>query len=158
MVREYSSGRLSDTFLRIIPSDPTCVPSALARERALGVLRRAVPLAEDVAWQVTDEVRFVDAGANFETVSCPACGADLAEWWSLIMEVAHEQQFRDLRVTTPCCAVRTSLNELAYSVPAGFARYTLEVLNPGLGSLPESLVRRLEAALGASVRVIWAHY
>ena len=149
---------MSDTYLRIIPTDPTCVPSALARERALGVLRRAAPLADDIASQVTDEVRFVDAGADFETVRCPRCGADIAEWWSLAMEIAHEQRFRDLRITTPCCAARTSLNELVYTVPAGFARYTLEALNPGLGSLSDSLVRRLEEALGATVRVIWAHY
>jgi len=35
---------MSDTYLRIIPADPTCVPSALARERALDVIRRALPV------------------------------------------------------------------------------------------------------------------
>jgi hypothetical protein len=149
---------VSDVYLRIIPSDPGCVPSALARQRALGVLQRAVPLADDVAGQLTDEVRFVDCGDNFETVHCPGCGMDLGEWWSIAMETGHEQQFRDLRVTTPCCGARTSLNELAYSWPAGFARYSLEALNPGVGSLPETLVERLEDVLGAAVRIIWAHY
>jgi hypothetical protein len=134
------------------------VPSALARERALGVLRRAVPLADDLLSQVTEHVRFVDCGANFETVRCPSCGADVGEWWSIVMEMGHEQQFRDLRVTTPCCAVRTTLNELVYSWPAGFARYTLEALNPGVGSLPDRVLERLENALGSEVRVIWAHY
>jgi hypothetical protein len=150
--------RESDTYLRVIPVDPACVPSALARERASTILSRAVPLADDVASQVTEDVRFVDCGANFETVSCPRCGTDLGEWWSTAMELAHEQQFRDLRITTPCCARRTSLNELVYSWPAGFARYSLEVLNPGVGSLSEQTVRRLEGALGVAVRVIWAHY
>ncbi len=149
---------MSDTYLRIIPVDPGCVPTALARQRALTVLQRAIPLADDIASQVTDDVRFVDCGANFETVRCPRCGADLGEWWSVAMEMGHEQQFRDLRVTVPCCGTRTSLNKLAYSWPAGFARYTLEALNPGLGSLPDTLVRRLEDILGAAVRVIWAHY
>jgi hypothetical protein len=122
------------------------------------VLQRAVPLADDIASQVTPEVRFVDCGDNFETVRCPHCGADVGEWWSVAMEMGHEQQFRDLRATTPCCGRHTSLNELVYSWPAGFARYSLEALNPGLGSLPEPLVKRLEEALGAAVRVIWAHY
>jgi hypothetical protein len=149
---------MADTYLRIIPADPNCVPSALARERALGVLRRAVPLADDLLSQVTEHVRFVDCGTNFETVRCPSCGADVGEWWSIVMEMGHEQQFRDLRVTTPCCAVRTSLNELVYSWPAGFARYTLEALNPGVGSLPDRVLERLENALGSELRVIWAHY
>jgi hypothetical protein len=32
---------MSETYLRIIPREPGCVPPALARERALGVLERA---------------------------------------------------------------------------------------------------------------------
>lgn len=149
---------MSDTYLRIIPCDPGQVPSAQARVRAVGILERAVPQAEDITSSVTPEVRFVDCGDNFEAVHCPRCGADLGEWWSVAMEIGQEHQFRDLRVTAPCCGARTSLNELEYSWPAGFARYTLEALNPGLGSLPEPLVQRLEAALGAAVRIIWAHY
>jgi hypothetical protein len=107
---------------------------------------------------VTEDVRFVDCGANFETVCCPSCGADLGEWWSVVMEVGHEQHFQDLRVTTPCCGAHTSLNSLVYSWPAGFARFTLEVLNPGLGSLPRGVVERLQATLRAELRVIWAEY
>jgi hypothetical protein len=149
---------MADTYLRIIPVEPGRVPSALARERAVAVLRRAVPFADDITSQLTDEVRFVDCGANFETVRCPRCGADLGEWWSEAMEIGHGQHFQDLRVTTPCCGARSSLNELAYSWSAGFARYTLEALNPGLGSLPEPVVQRLEDALGSAVRIIWAHY
>jgi hypothetical protein len=149
---------VADTFLRIIPAEPTYVPSALARERALGVLRRAAPLADDIAAQVTSDVRFVDCGGNFETVSCPRCAADLGEWWSEVMEIGHGQGFQDLRVTVPCCGNQTSLNDLVYSWPAGFARYMLEALNPGIGTVPDTLVQRLEDALGAAVRVIWADY
>ena len=149
---------MADTYLRIIPVDPACVPSALARDRALRVLQRAVPLADDVVSRVTEDVRFVDCGTDFETVRCPACGADIGEWWSVAMEVGHEQHFQDLRVTTPCCGHHTSLNALVYSWPAGFARYTLEVLNPGVGNLPQAVLRRVERAIGQSVRAIWAHY
>jgi hypothetical protein len=156
-LREYVL-HMADTYLRIIPSDPGYVPSALARERAVSVLRRAVPLADDIGALVSREVRFVDCGSNFETVRCPCCGVDLGEWWSEAMELGHTQAFQDLRVTVPCCGLRTSLNELLYCWPAGFARCTIEALNPGIGSLPEPLLRRLEAALGSSVRVIWAHY
>jgi hypothetical protein len=147
-----------DTFLRLIPDDPARVPSATAREQALLLLRRALPAADDVTSQVTEEVRFVDCGDNFEAVLCPRCGADVGEWWSVAMEAGQEQGFRDLRITTPCCGRRTTLNELSYSWPAGFARFTLQALNPRLGSLPDRVRQRLEEVLGCSVRIIWAHY
>lgn len=149
---------MADTFLRIIPTDPTRVPGVSARERALNVLRRAVPLADEVTAQVTQHVRFVDCGANFESVRCPACGADIGEWWAEAMELGHAQNFSDLRITTPCCALHTTLNDLLYAWPAGFARYTLEAVNPARESVPQSVVRRLESALGAQVRLIWAEY
>jgi hypothetical protein len=106
---------------------------------------------------VTGNVRFVDCGGNFETVTCPLCGTDVGEWWSTAMEAAHEQQFQDLRATLPCCGRRASLNDLVYHWPMGFGRYTLEVLNPGVGSLPERVHHRLEELLGTPLRVIWAY-
>jgi hypothetical protein len=149
---------VSDTFLRLIPDDPRRVPSATAREHAEAVLRVALPGADDVVSQVTEHVRFVDCGDNFEGVACPRCGTEIGVWWSVVMEVAHEQQFSDLRATTPCCGQRVSLNDLVYSWPSGFARYTLEAVNPGLGSLPDRVRSRLETVLDCRVRVIWAHY
>jgi hypothetical protein len=150
---------MSDNFLLLIPERPTWVPSASAREAAVRLLQQALPLADDVSSAVTDEVRFVDCGANFESVRCPRCGTDLGEWWTLAMEVAHEHKFRDLVATTPCCAARLSLNDLVYSWPMGFARYTLEALNPVIGTeLPGRLQPRLEKLLGCRLRVIWAHY
>ncbi len=150
--------RVSDTYLRIIPTEPGYVPSVLARERAMGMLRRAMPLADDITAQVTEHVRFVDCGTNFETVRCAHCGADLGEWWSEAMELAQAQHFEDLRITTPCCNTRTDLNQLVYSWPAGFARYTLEALNSGIDSLPGELIKRIEDALRSPIRIIWADY
>jgi hypothetical protein len=149
---------VSDTILRLIPDDPSRVPSAAARAAATGVLSRALSQAEGISCQVSDKVRFVDCGDNFESVSCPRCGTDVGEWWTLAMEVAHEQHFADLRVMTPCCEALVSLNDLSYGWPVGFARYTLEVLNPGVGSLPERIRQRLEELLGSRLREIWAHY
>jgi hypothetical protein len=157
-VSSIVGSRVPDTFLRLVPRDPTCVPPATARERAQEILRQAVLNADDLAWQVSREVRFVDCGGNFETVTCPGCGRDLGEWWSAAMEAGHEQQFRDLRATTPCCGLRTTLNDLTYSMPAGFGRCVLEVQNPTIDSLPEQARRSVERSLGCPVRVIWAHY
>jgi hypothetical protein len=134
------------------------VPSAQARERAAQYVRSLLAYAEDVAWKVSADVRFVDCGANFESVRCPGCGADLGEWWAMAMEAGHEQRFADLRVTTPCCGLKTSLNELDYAWPSGFARCVLEAPEPGVGSLPPRALDSLQRLLRCEVRVIWAHY
>ena len=134
------------------------MPSSAAREDAAAYVRRVTPYAEDVCWRVSGDVQFVDCGENFEAVHCPRCQTDLGEWWSLAMEVAHEQKFNDLRVTTPCCRLRTSLNKLEYAWPSGFARCVLEISEPGPTWLPEPSMGELQRLLGCSVRVIWAHY
>jgi hypothetical protein len=142
----------------VIPEAPEFTPSATARAKAVALLGRALPLADDVSSHLTEHVRFVDCGANFETVHCPGCGTDMGEWWTLAIEAGHELQFRDLRVTVPCCGLHTSLNDLRYAPPMGFARFSLEVLNPGVETLPERIRLRLERELASRVRVIWAEY
>jgi hypothetical protein len=150
---------MSDNFLLLIPENPAWVPSATAREAAVRMLQQALPFADDVSSQATDEVRFVDCGANFESVRCPRCGTDLGEWWTLAIEAAHVLNFRDLQATMPCCAARVSLNDLVYSWPMGFARYTLQATNPMIGAeLPGRVQPRLEQLLGCRLRVIWAHH
>jgi hypothetical protein len=149
---------VSDTILRIIPGDPGYVPSATARESATGILLRALPNADDVSGQLTRFVRFVDCGDNFQSVSCPRCGTDIGEWWATAMEAAHEHQFAALDVVTPCCGAPTTLNRLFYVPVVGFARYSLEAINPHVGSLPERALQRLQSTLGCQLRVIWAHY
>ena len=146
------------TFLRLIAADPTFQPSATARHKAVALLGRALPLADEVSSQVTEHVRFVDCGTNFETVRCPGCGTDIGEWWTLAMEAGQELQFRDLRATMPCCGLHTSLNELVYAPPMGFARFSLDALNPARDTLPERVRLRLERELGCRLRVIWADY
>jgi hypothetical protein len=149
---------VSVSVCRIIPTQPDFVPSAQARERAAEYVRTLLPFAEDVTCKVTRDVCFVDCGENFESVRCPRCGADLGEWWAIAMEAGHEQRFADLRVTTLCCGLKTSLNELEYAWPSGLARCVIEALEPGVGSLPVPSLQRLRQLLQCDVRVIWAHY
>jgi hypothetical protein len=114
--------------------------------------------AADVLGQLTPEVRFVDCGDNFQTVVCSRCGTDIAEWWAAAMEAAHEQQFADLRLATPCCGTRTALTDLFYSPAVGFARYTLAVVNLRVGGVPPRTIERLQTVLGCELKLIWAHY
>ena len=151
---------MSDRFLRLIPVDPAYVPDSGAADKARKLLAAFVPDASQVTLDVRDEVSFVDQGANFESVSCSSCGAviDLA-WWQEALEKAMEGRCVDLSVTPPCCGKKASLNDLRYVMPAGFARFTLEAMNPNRsGDLDPKQVQQLESLLGCRLRQIWAHY
>lgn len=150
---------MSDTFLRIIPVDPAFVPTADARNAARASLRAALPEAEHVDHRVSDEVTFVDAGESFESVSCPLCKSQIdQDWWGEAVGRAAETDFEELEVTLPCCGGQSTLNDLRYDMPQGFARFVLEVTSPNDARLPDHLVQDLAKLLGCEVRTIWARY
>jgi hypothetical protein len=149
---------MSDALLRIIPADPMFVPSDVACHSASMRLREALGGIE-VSVRITDEIAFVDAGANFESIACPLCDSELdQDWWGEAVGEAAERDFEALTVTVPCCGRQTSLNDLRYEVPQGFARCIIEATNPDVDALPQRLVDELAAILGCKLRLIWAHY
>jgi hypothetical protein len=135
---ECLEGRgMSRFVLNLIPADPAWVPSRDVAERALLVFQRRVPAATDVSIEFFGGIQFVDQGSSFETVSCRQCGEplDLA-WWSAQMDAAwspEASRFANLQVVTPCCAATSSLNDLDYDRPAGFASFRLSAGNPAPG-------------------------
>lgn len=158
---------MSSTYLRLIPADPTFVPKATARQQARDLPASFVPEAWQVSATATEEVEFVDPGANFVNLSCPACGAVLwddwrpAPWWYEAMDRAHQAHFRDLIVTMPCCGARCSLNDLHYDWPAGFARFVLEAVDPWVNpwtDVTEVMIATLEHVLGCKLKRIVARY
>jgi len=151
---------MSDNYLRLIPTDPEWVPDPLAREKSRQLLEKMLPEAQEITVDVGDHVGFVDQGANFESVGCPSCGAILdVEWWQGEMDKAMESNCADLSTSPPCCGRQTSLNDLRYVWPAGFARFTLEAMNPNRGEdLDPTQLGQLEQLLGCKLRQIWAHY
>jgi hypothetical protein len=150
---------VSDNYLRLIPTDPTWRPDSGAAQRAVGTLSVLVPGADSVEVALHDEVTFIDQGANFERLSCPACQAELdMDWWSEQMGAAGDAAFTNLNVTTPCCHTQTSLNDLTYDWPAGFARAELSVLNPQRGWLNEAELTQVAVELGHPLRQVMAHY
>ena len=150
---------MSDSYYKLIPTIPDYVPDVRARRAALARLRVFVPDAQAVSAEVREHVEFVPAMGNYETVSCPSCGAVLDDnWWVQAMETAYgEQGFADLRVTVPCCGAATSLNDLTYHFPQGFARFVLSAFEPHIADLEAWQVRELEDILGCKLRKIWVH-
>jgi hypothetical protein len=148
---------VSDNYLRLVPTDPAWRPTSEAAETAVQVLARLLPAADHVCSVGEDGVVFYDAGANTESISCPACGSDLGDWWGEAMDGAYAMAFTDLAATTPCCATRTSLNDLTYVWPAAFGSFALKVTNPGVSAITEAQKATLEEVLGAPLKVVWQH-
>jgi hypothetical protein len=57
----------------------------------------------------------------------------------------------------PCCGAATSLNDLVYEWPQGFARWALEIMNPGRGFLTDEEIERLARTVGHPLREIRTH-
>jgi hypothetical protein len=50
-----------------------------------------------------------------------------------------------------------SLPDLLYDWPQGFARFSLEAMNPNIQDLTEAAEREFETIIGCSLRKIWQH-
>jgi hypothetical protein len=148
---------MSSTVVRYIPEDPDYVADAGASEAARALLQKS--LGSPAVVTVTEGASFVDPGANLDGIRCPACGGDLdMDWWQAEMSRAAERKFTHLGITVPCCGAETSLHDLDYDMPAGFARMVLEVHDPH-GDVDEAVdVEALEKLLGCIVRRIDARY
>ena len=149
---------MSVNVLKLISTDPQYVPNATVRQRARSLLMSFVPRAKEIDVIVTDEVEFIDQGTNFEQVLCCACGTVLdTAWWKRAMDIAYQTRFTDLSVTMPCCSTASSLNDLHYDWPAGFARFMLVARNPN-ADVDADKIGMIEKLLECKLRKVWAHY
>jgi hypothetical protein len=150
---------MSDHWIVLIPTDPRFVPEPLKREQALERFSAMAPEAEELECKVAEEVQFFDCGQNFERVLCPICKTVLPmEWWEAQLETdAVDDGFRLDKYVTPCCGASCSLDELQYEWTQGFARFSLEAMNPDLGELQDDCKQELESILGTKLRVIYQH-
>jgi len=151
---------VSDHYLYIVPKDHQHIPSPHAQRQAEASLRQLAPAADHVHSEIFDKLRFIDAGGNSETIACAHCGSSIARsWWQDAMDRARAHDFEDLAINLPCCGTSSTLNDLVYHWPAGFANFVLEARNPGLGGVlaPEPLAR-LQIELGCELKQIMARY
>ena len=148
---------MSDNYLHLIPTTPNYTPSAEQIQRAISLMSSIWP---DVFPEVVarDEVEFIDPGANLAAIYCPRCNSDLdMGWWGEAMDRAAATGFRDLSIETPCCGYPTTLNDLRYYWPVGFAKFSISFRNPGR-DFDSATIQRVAEALGAELRKVWAHY
>lgn len=148
---------MSDFLLRLVPNEPSFVPEQSNIARAELLLRTMLPQADSVTSTVSEDVEFVDAGANWDGVFCPACGDDAEPWWADAMSEAAESQFRSLAVRAPCCNQHVSLAKMRYGWPCAFSRFKLEAMNPGVQGLSPSQMAQLGSILGCPLLEVKAH-
>jgi len=149
---------MSDNYLRLIPSSPEFVPDKNAIDKAILLLKEDFPAPDMVRIQISASPRFIDQGANWKRVVCPCCNKTLDPgWWQNSMDNAFVNEFQNLVVKVPCCGIETTLNDLIYDWPAGFAQFLIEVRNPGM-DVADARIDQLETVLGSPLKKIWAHY
>ena len=150
--------KMSDSWLIFIPTDPQYVPDVNAYEKALSIFRVNVSIADEVRVKLHDEIEFIDAGVNFESIQCPVCSSSIEmDWWLQKMDETYtENKFTDLIIQMPCCNSFCSLNDLCYDWPCGFALFSLEARNPAT-DLGEQVIHQMEVLLQCKLRKIWGH-
>ena len=148
---------MSDTILRIIPTDPFYTCNENIQRDVFSFLSKLY-LQQQIKLLSTDYVEFVDQGQNFENVSCHLCEQLMdIEYWQNLMDHAFKTEFRHLNFTTACCNSKASLNDLNYNWPAGFARFLINITNAKT-DLGVNEISELKALLKCDVRIIWAKY
>ena len=148
---------MSSTILKIIPTIPSFVPDNIKKDNARSFLNKLYT-NEQVEFITTDTIEFVDQGENFETVSCNLCGHNIEiEDWQNLMDSKYKNQFANLTFITACCNKTTSLNNLNYKWPAGFAKFVVSI-SDAQSELTERDLIELQDILGTTARIIWAHY
>jgi hypothetical protein len=148
---------MSSSFLRLISTDPSFVPDTISLASAKTFLSRRYT-NDQVEFIFSENIEFIDQGQNFESVSCNLCGHMLdIEDWQKAMDDAYESKFVNLMFTTPCCKKNTSLNDLTYERPAGFAKHVISISSPRQVLTKDDL-DTLQSVLKTKLRIIWSHY
>jgi hypothetical protein len=150
---------MSDNYLKLIPEDPHYVASATALAGVKFLLEHYCPKAQLITIELRKRVVFFDAGGNLEAVYCPFCGSVQTDWFfRTTSELDKRNNLEDMAIAMPCCSRATTLNDLRFVFPAGFARCAVEVLNPDREWLTEEELGPVAKAMGCNVRQIFAHY
>jgi hypothetical protein len=149
---------MSDNWLILIPTSPEYVPSKDAQELAVALFKRVAPEADEIEVELSDHPRLIHCGANLQKINCPSCRRELdIEWWDDWISQESKLGFPLKPTALPCCGAVHSLADLLYDWPQGFARFSLEAMNPNIRDLPKAVEQEFETVMRCSVRKIWLH-
>jgi hypothetical protein len=150
---------MSDHFLVVIPAGP----DEDLPETAESIRETLVGMTGGDESRVKDygKLQFIDAGENFERVACPGCKDEIPiDTWQGWMESDWhgEEGFHLHEHEMPCCGRATTLNDLVYHFPQGFARWFVSARNANRGPLTPDEIAQLEQIAGLKLRAIAQMY
>lgn len=149
---------MSDNWIIIIPESPDYIPDETAQARTVALFHEIAPNADEIKKELSEQIRFIDCGSNLSSVICPHCERELDfEWWQTWMDEEAEAGFPIRIASLPCCGAEGSLQTLRYDWPQGFARFSVEAMNPGIPDVSPERMIDFEGALGCPVRKILQH-
>jgi len=162
---------MSDNYLKFIPLDSKYIPDESTHQDAIEFLENLTPDGEEVEVEVYPHLTFIDQGQNLEEVICPSCRAsiqqdncseeetNLEKIFFKIDQQSNNEELENGLIEMPCCKNEVKTTDLAFKWPAGFAKFELSALNPGLDeSLSKNDISTLSKILGCELLQIWAHY
>ena len=155
---------VSDNYLRLVPTNPTWEPDAeaadVATEYVASCFARPGDSADEVTSEFYGEVAVIDSGVNTESAKCKHCRASVNLAWVFEVIGQRADDLSQLDVVMPCCSETSSLNDLEYDWPMGFASFEISVLNGTRDQyeLQREELERVGSLLGHPVRQILAHY
>lgn len=148
---------MADFITKIIPVKYDFIAEEEKLKAAVTYLNEIVPDCP-IEVELFETTQFVDCGGELEEIKCPGCGEVISfDWWGEVMEIAAKKQFADLSVKVPCCGCCSSLNDLEYHLPCGYARMEITIMNSKV-KLGENELAKIGELLGEKVRMIFARY
>ncbi len=150
---------MSDKFTTLVPRNPFFHADEAALSAVVEWMRRTFPDLDKVQATSKEKPNFFDAGANFESVSCPVCETELdMEWWSLRMSDDFDGDgFRMNKYATPCCQGNLTLNELTYDFHQAFGSCAVEGMNLNVGEFSDQQLADAARIFGTPLSVVYSH-
>lgn len=147
---------MSEHIVKIIPKDPYFHITEQKAQEINNYLKEKIT-ADTIEIMMSKKPVFIDCGANLQSISCPLCKKLLGfDWWGEAMDKAHKNNFADLAIELPCCGKGSTLNDLLYNFPCGFASVEFDIVNPLVEPDNDCLVY-IQNILEQPVHVIYAH-
>lgn len=151
---------MASNILSILADVPELAPSeAVAVELETVARKLFEQRCAEISVVDSGMVEFIDQGGLFGELNCPNCGSEIdIPWWQDRMDESYANSFSDLGIRVPCCGFATSLNELEYRLPAGFARFAIQVRDFENPWADEEEMAALTRVAGRPLRQILARY
>lgn len=147
---------MSDYIIKIIPRDVQTHLTSQKVKNILDCLKSEIE-SDSIFVKIYETPQFIDSGNNLEKITCPLCGEKIHfDWWNKAMDEAYEDCFLSLSIVLPCCHHKSTLNDLEYDFPCGFAGIEFDILNP-LKELNEELHLYIQSLFEEPIRIIHTH-